>query len=65
MSQNATYDQILARDSAGRARRVAGVAMILAGIGVSVWATGLLDAKRIADAWPAIAQLSSEMFPPD
>jgi phosphonate transport system permease protein len=27
--------------------------------------TGFFDAERFADAWPAVAQISSEMVPPD
>lgn len=59
------YDAILVRESGARIKR--GVAILLV-VGLTVVAmslTGLLDPRRFADAWPAIKQLSSEMFPPD
>lgn len=62
---SAAYDQILARDGAARARRGLVLAATLAVVIASMWLTGLLDPKRFADAWPAVVQLSSEMFPPD
>jgi phosphonate transport system permease protein len=65
MNADAIYKEVLARDAAARFKRGSGIMLLLAGIGVSLWVTGLLDAKRFADAWPAIAQLSREMFPPD
>src|SRR5262245_59780709 len=58
-------DDILRRDDAVRLRRgVVGYA-ILTIILLSCWATGLFDVGRFADAWPAIKQLTIEMFPPD
>lgn len=65
MSTNSTYEAVIARDGAARAKRGAVLTAILAGVMVAVWVTGLLDMRRFADAWPAIAQLSREMFPPD
>jgi phosphonate transport system permease protein len=62
---SAAYDSILARDGAARARRTAVLAVSLAVVLASMWLTGLLDPARFADAWPAVRQLSSEMFPPD
>jgi phosphonate transport system permease protein len=59
------YDAILAREGAMRLKRSAALVVVLALIVVSMALTGLLDPKRFADAWPAIKQLSSEMFPPD
>lgn len=60
-----TFDDILARDSATRARRFGLLAVTLAVVLAAMWLTGLLDPARFADAWPAVRQLSSEMFPPD
>lgn len=58
-------DNLLRRDEAARLKRgVVGLA-IGAAILVSCWATGLFDGARFADSWPAIKQLSIEMFPPD
>ena len=65
MSSVQAYAAIIARDAAARRRNGAALALVLAGIASAVWVTGLLDARRFADAWPAIAQLSREMFPPD
>ncbi len=60
-----SYDSILARDGAVRARRGAVLVASLSAVLASMWLTGLLDPARFADAWPAIRQLSSEMFPPN
>jgi phosphonate transport system permease protein len=61
----AEYDALLRHDDAARTRRGVVGFVIVAAVLVSCWATGLFDAARFADAWPAIRQLSSEMFPPD
>lgn len=65
MSRPDAYDAILARDGAARLKSGAVLAVMLLGVVVALWVTGLLDAKRFADAWPAVVQLSREMFPPD
>ena len=57
--------EILARDGAARAKRGAVLGAIGGAVLVAFWLTGMLDFDRYADAWPAVAQLSSEMFPPD
>jgi len=62
---SAAYDDILARDSATRTRRIGLLAVTLVVVLTAMWLTGLLDPARFADAWPAVRQLSSEMFPPD
>jgi phosphonate transport system permease protein len=59
------YDAILAREKTARLKRSAVMLAALALIVISMALTGLLDPRRFADAWPAIKQLSSEMFPPD
>ena len=59
------YDAVLQRDEAARLRRGGVGVGIVAAILLSGWATGLLDAARFADSWPAIRQLSIDMFPPD
>jgi phosphonate transport system permease protein len=67
MSQEALsgFDGILERDDAARLKRGAvGLAVVLATL-LSCWATGLFDLARFADSWPAVKQLSWEMFPPD
>jgi phosphonate transport system permease protein len=54
--------QQAARDRAGVARLVAGiVAVCLAALAIA----GFFDAQRFIDGMPAIAQLASEMVPPD
>ena len=62
---DSSYETILVQDGAARFKRNAVLAAILLGVVIALWVTGTLDAQRFADAWPAIAQLSSEMFPPD
>lgn len=56
---------ILAADAAA-GRRQAGLAAAVLAVAVAALAvTGFFDAERFADAWPAVRQISSEMFPPD
>ncbi len=62
---DSSYETILIQDGAARFKRNAVLAAILLGVVIALWVTGTLDAQRFADAWPAIAQLSSEMLPPD
>lgn len=59
------YDAMIARDDRSRARRLFLVASLAVVVLASMWTTGVLDPERFADAWPAIAQISREMFPPD
>jgi phosphonate transport system permease protein len=59
------YAAILVRDDAARLKRGVIMALIAAGIAAAGYLTGLFDANRFADAWPAIRQLASDMFPPD
>jgi phosphonate transport system permease protein len=65
MSDVSRYDAILTKEGNALLRRGAMIfAVVVLVLGAS-WQTGLLDPVRFADAWPAIKQLSSEMFPPD
>jgi phosphonate transport system permease protein len=59
------YETILAREGTARLKRGATLLLIVILIVAAMALTGLLDPRRFADAWPAIKQLSSEMFPPD
>jgi phosphonate transport system permease protein len=59
------YETILAKDGAARTRRGAVLLATIAVVVGAMWLTGLLDPERFADAWPAVRQLSSDMFPPD
>lgn len=59
------YDAILRRDAAARVKRGAVGLAIAAVVLLSGWATGMFDAARFADSWPAVRQLAGEMFPPD
>jgi phosphonate transport system permease protein len=59
------YDAILAREGTARLKRGVLVLAAVTLIVIAMTLTGLLDPRRFADAWPAIKQLSSEMFPPD
>jgi phosphonate transport system permease protein len=65
MSDVSHYDAILAKESTAHLKR--GVAILVVAVLVlgAMWLSGLLDPVRFADAWPAIKQLSGEMFPPD
>lgn len=60
-----SHDAILRRDDAAWRRRCATSTALVAAIVLSAWLSGLFDAARFADAWPAVVQLSREMFPPD
>jgi phosphonate transport system permease protein len=61
----ANYDAILAREGTAQTRRGVAILLVVMLVVVAMSLTGLLDPRRFADAWPAIKQLSSEMFPPD
>lgn len=65
MSLPASYSAILRTDGAARHRRGAVILAIAAAVLAAMALTGLFDARRFAEAWPAVVQLSSEMFPPD
>jgi phosphonate transport system permease protein len=65
MAHDETYRAIIARDTAVRNRHLAILALIVGGVGSALWATGVLDPDRYDGTWPAITQLSREMFPPD
>jgi phosphonate transport system permease protein len=60
-----SYDAILARQGAAQIKRGVIILLVAILIGAAMALTGLLDPRRFVDAWPAIKQLSSEMFPPD
>jgi len=59
------YDAILAREAAAQHKRGAVILLAVTLIILAMALTGLLDPRRFADAWPAVRQLTSEMFPPD
>lgn len=65
MTADTRYEEIVSRERSERFKRSLLAAGLLAAVGFAMWLCGLFDAKRFADAWPAIKQLSSEMFPPD
>ena len=65
LSPPSTYEAILAREGTVRFKRRAVVLVAVILIVIAMSLTGLLDPQRFSDAWPAIKQLSSEMFPPD
>lgn len=65
MSVPRPYEAILKKDGAARIKRGLLFAAVLTGIAYAFYFTGLLDPSRFADAWPAVRQLTSEMFPPD
>jgi phosphonate transport system permease protein len=59
------FDIILAEERVARLKRNAVVSSVAVVILAAMYFTGLFDAQRFADAWPAVRQLSGEMFPPD
>src|ERR1700736_624736 len=59
------YDAILARQSSAQIKRGVAILLVVILIVAAMSLTGLLDPRRFADAWPAIKQLTSEVFPPD
>jgi phosphonate transport system permease protein len=65
MSNLSAYDAVLAEDRARRWKHGFVPILVLLGIVTAMAVTGLMDAQRFADAWPAVSQLSREMFPPD
>ena len=65
MSDPTRYEQILGRDDAARWRRRVIVGCVGAAALAALWTTGCLDPARYSDAWPAVRQLSLDMFPPD
>ncbi|PKM05028.1 MAG: phosphonate ABC transporter, permease protein PhnE [Gammaproteobacteria bacterium HGW-Gammaproteobacteria-6] len=62
---DSSYHQILAeaRKNAGRQGRLLGVVIIVCIAALAI--TGFFDLKRFIEGGPAIAQLASEMVPPD
>ena len=58
------YEALLARETAALLKRSAVIIVVVILIVVAMALTGVLDPRRFAEAWPAIRQLSSEMFPP-
>ena len=65
MSDVSHFDAILAKESTAHLRRGAAILVVVVVVVGAMWLSGLLDPVRFADAWPAIKQLSREMFPPD
>ena len=65
MSTSARYDDILlaARRQGGRQLRLVGVVVIICIASLAI--TGFFDMTRFIEGGPAIAQLASEMVPPD
>ena len=59
------YEAILVREDAARIKRGAAILLVALLIIAAMSLTGLLDPRRFADAWPAMKQLSLDMFPPD
>jgi phosphonate transport system permease protein len=61
----AAHEAILGRAAAEAGRRASVVLAVVATCGAALWFTGFFDAARFADGAPALAQLFSEMVPPD
>ncbi len=64
-SASATMQALLAEDGRRRRRTLGGAAALIATSVLALAATGFFDAERFADGLPALAQLASEMVPPN
>lgn len=62
---NTRYAEILAGAQRTRLRESRLVAVVLAACGAALWMTGFFDLTRFVEGGPAIAQLASEMVPPN
>lgn len=65
MSTSQTYAAILAEERRGGLRHAALAALIAAICIASLAITGFFDSQRFLEGMPALAQLASEMVPPD
>jgi len=61
----AKYDEILRADASEGARRLRLLLPVAAACIIALAITGFFDAQRFIEGAPAIAQLASEMVPPD
>lgn len=61
----AAMDAVLAEDTRRRRRGLGWAGLLLAAAVVALAVTGFFDAERFADGLPALAQLGSEMIPPN
>jgi phosphonate transport system permease protein len=61
----ATREAILAGAAAHGRRRVGLVLAVIGASAVALWVTGFFDLDRFLQGLPALAQLGSEMIPPD
>ena len=60
-----TPDEILKSERRARNRRLLQGLFLVAGVFFSLWFTGMLDIRRLAEGVPAIGTLITEMLPPD
>ncbi len=61
----AAFAEVLAADDRRRRRQLGAAAALLAAAALALHLTGFFDPQRFADGAPALAQLASEMVPPD
>jgi len=61
----AAMDAVLAEDTRRRRRGLGWAGLLLAAAVVALAVTGFFDAERFAGGLPALAQLGSEMIPPN
>ena len=59
------FDELLQRERRGQAALTIQVAVVVAAVLASLWATGMFDGERLSEGLPAIGVVGSEMFPPD
>ncbi len=65
MSQSHLYATVLAEERRGGIRHAALTATVLAVCVAALWITDFFDSRRFIEGIPALAQLASEMVPPD
>lgn len=65
MSQSQTYATILAEERRGGFRHAALAGLVALVCVAALWITGFFDSQRFIEGIPALAQLASEMVPPD
>lgn len=64
-ADNTTYDRMLAEQRKASGRTAGLVFLVLLACVASLWLTGVFDPQRFIEGGPALAQLASEMVPPN
>lgn len=59
------FQELLVKESRGQTALTIQILLVILGIGLSLWVSGMFDAERLSEGLPAIGVVGSEMFPPD